>query len=647
MYNDLNTDVNNYSINELFTLAELSPDSTNENINTHFTKIIQGYLKKKDYKMAQFFHDAKEKLLKSKNSNNDTKKNESEANEWLENLYRKPINEEQDEKITDRRQTVSIFENDSDRPIMTRDRLGIQNNVPLQESQDSLNPTLRQTITRNIVIDSSDRDNNVIFDDNTKNDNTITNFTLNLDTPLTNVLNMKIDSINIPKTVFTFDPQHTTNVLVLTFAESFSDILDNSGGLIVRITMSPGSYNTPIEFIQQLNLDLSQNLIEMNFTSNHRSPIAAHLVNPLSNNPKIFFINGSAYFVKITFYQVPGTGDFDLLGQWPSEATLLLNNIRWGRGFLDNRINPCNNLPTYKTNLGYYMGYRIGKRVDGSLYNTDISQNELSIHLQRAATDVLTGPWTILDRMTEIYDKLGFWDISYNSTLYARDIYELVTLVSLWNGTGFLPPFPLTPPSGGKITNPDVFSCIRVANVPLRLIPTRFIHICVDDFQKNRVPNNIIRGSLQENRLDIPSYVNLQNFSNFSKYEEQITDLTAEVICDRSSNLQGVRNKVIVPSIPRKITQNQIYAANQIINDRKSIRKVDNIAILDVLGTIPYNFSDNDLIKTDLIFKPRVYFGPVSFDRLAIQLRDDRGHIIDLNGNDWSMTLQIEQLYQY
>ena len=643
MYNDLNTDVNDYSINELFTLAELSADSTNENINTHFTKIIQGYLKKKDYKMAQFFHDAKKKILKSKNSNNDTKKNESEANEWLENLYRKPINEEQDEKITDRRQTVSIFENDSDRPIMTRDRLGIQNNVPLQESQDSLNPTLRQTITRNIVIDSSDRDNNVIFDDNTKNDNTITNFTLNLDTPLTNVLNMKIDSINIPKTVFTFDPQHTTNVLVFTFADSFSNIVDNSNVFIVRMTMTPGSYNTPIEFIQQLNLDLSQNLLDMNFASNNRSPIAAHLVNPLTNNPKIFFINGSSQCVKITFYQVPGTGNFDLLGQWPPKATPLPNSsARWGQGFLDNRINPCNNLPTYKTNLGYYMGYRIGKRVDGSLYNTDISQNELSISLQRAAT--ILGPWTILDRMTEIYDKLGFWDISYNSTLYSRDIYELIILVSRWNGTSFTPLYPDQP---GIITNPDVLSCIRVAIVPLRLIPTRFIHICVDDFQKNRVPNNIIRGSLQENRLDIPSYVNLQNFSNFSKYEDQIIDLTAEVICDRSSNLQGVGNKLIVPSIPRKITQNQIYAANQIINDRKSIRKVDNIAILDVLGTIPYNFSDNDLIKTDLIFKPRVYFGPVSFDRLAIQLRDDRGHIIDLNGNEWSMILQIEQLYQY
>ena len=99
MYNDLNTDINDYSVNELFKLAELNPDSTNENINTHFTKIIQGYLKKKDYKMAQFFHDAKEKILKSKNSNNDTK-DQSEANEWLENLYRKPINEEQEKELT-------------------------------------------------------------------------------------------------------------------------------------------------------------------------------------------------------------------------------------------------------------------------------------------------------------------------------------------------------------------------------------------------------------------------------------------------------------------------------------------------------------------------------------------------------------------
>jgi hypothetical protein len=43
----------------------------------------------------------------------------------------------------------------------------------------------------------------------------------------------------------------------------------------------------------------------------------------------------------------------------------------------------------------------------------------------------------------------------------------------------------------------------------------------------------------------------------------------------------------------------------------------------------------------------RVYFGPVSIDRLHITLLDDKGNILNLNGLDWSITLISENLYQY
>jgi len=60
---NLNTNVDDYSNNELFDLAELNPQSDKNQIENHFTKIIQGYMGNNDYKMAQFFHDAKEKIL--------------------------------------------------------------------------------------------------------------------------------------------------------------------------------------------------------------------------------------------------------------------------------------------------------------------------------------------------------------------------------------------------------------------------------------------------------------------------------------------------------------------------------------------------------------------------------------------------------
>ena len=43
----------------------------------------------------------------------------------------------------------------------------------------------------------------------------------------------------------------------------------------------------------------------------------------------------------------------------------------------------------------------------------------------------------------------------------------------------------------------------------------------------------------------------------------------------------------------------------------------------------------------------RVYFGPVDIDRMAVKLLDDKGNVLNLNGNDWCVTLIAECLYQY
>jgi hypothetical protein len=43
----------------------------------------------------------------------------------------------------------------------------------------------------------------------------------------------------------------------------------------------------------------------------------------------------------------------------------------------------------------------------------------------------------------------------------------------------------------------------------------------------------------------------------------------------------------------------------------------------------------------------RIYFGPVNIERMAISLLDDKGNVLNLNGNDWCVTLIAECLYQY
>lgn len=50
---------------------------------------------------------------------------------------------------------------------------------------------------------------------------------------------------------------------------------------------------------------------------------------------------------------------------------------------------------------------------------------------------------------------------------------------------------------------------------------------------------------------------------------------------------------------------------------------------------------------SDLIFKKRTYFGPTKLDRFRIRLLDRYGEVIELNGNDYSFVLEIEQLYSH
>jgi hypothetical protein len=49
--------------------------------------------------------------------------------------------------------------------------------------------------------------------------------------------------------------------------------------------------------------------------------------------------------------------------------------------------------------------------------------------------------------------------------------------------------------------------------------------------------------------------------------------------------------------------------------------------------------------NSDYIYKQRDYFGPVNIQKLHIRLLDNFGRPLPLNENDFSMTLEMEQIY--
>jgi len=688
--NNINLDIDDYTDNELLDIAEISQDASSEIINQKFTELIRQYLDSKDYKLAQFFHDAKEKVLDNLLKKNDTDNNNQDQNiqaeEWLKNQYRNPVNDDQEDKITDRRHNTTIFDGNT-RQVMSQKRLGISNNYRLNFSQDSLNPTLRQTVKHYINISSSQRNNSVPFINNLNSKNSSGNFTVNLSSPIKNVLSMRVESYNIPNTIYTFDPFYGNNIMmILTSQKEINDIdWENFDDIsnCTRVNLTPGSYKRPIDFINQLNLDMAKcnknNTFSLfgpgiNATTgtttgwNPRDPCAtsdnsgcfmslqAHLVDPLSLSPSIVFINTNVtYNVKIVFYKQVGLGDtftpFDNYIDC-SKCSPVSENI-------------CADTSTYKNNLGYYAGYRIERVIDSNgetlFLNTNNRGSELSIILEKVPDP---DGYSTLSKINDLLPTL-------DGNLVSVFRQAMPIQAPVWFPKAILPPGTLPEYAFPEYVNPlllgsytmhqyaiDIQKLLtiyptncnyyNIANVPLNLVSSEYLYICVNDFNKNRPPDNIITVANQETQIfPLPSY-RPTKWSTAKDLSGQILDISADIICYKDDKL-NIERTIFVPSWPKKLTQAQLYSLNEINSNNK--KQKDGVYttsnnIDDVMVSIPFK-NDENIITNVNNLRSRDYFGPVKIDRLEISLKDSRGNLVNLNGQDWALSLVIEQLYQY
>lgn len=160
----------------------------------------------------------------------------------------------------------------------------------------------------------------------------------------------------------------------------------------------------------------------------------------------------------------------------------------------------------------------------------------------------------------------------------------------------------------------------------------RYFSIILDDFNKNRQNKGLVNIALIENtKLNLPPYYS--------------SDLTID--CSG--------NKVQVSSGKyKKITQAQSYSINQIIQNRKNnLQKTNRLISSDILAILPIDINSNTrtqpytVFGANLLFNERRYYGPVNINKLKIRLVDDRGLTVNLNGADWNMSLLVNELYQY
>ena len=122
-----------------------------------------------------------------------------------------------------------------------------------------------------------------------------------------------------------------------------------------------------------------------------------------------------------------------------------------------------------------------------------------------------------------------------------------------------------------------------------------------------------------------------------------------------------ILSPILNPSFPRKFSRAQLYTINEIRkkNSENVTAAYISPTLIDVLAKIPvkvgalnpYNNVFEQVIEftngVNIFTNKRIYTGPVDIKRLRISLIDDKGHIMNLNHADWSLSLTAEQLYQF
>lgn len=199
--------------------------------------------------------------------------------------------------------------------------------------------------------------------------------------------------------------------------------------------------------------------------------------------------------------------------------------------------------------------------------------------------------------------------------------------------------------SGINLTLPPL-SATNTVTAPAvpDLAGTKHVYLIIDDNNQNK---------LNSGTLGIAKQINTPAGLPTS-YASYYTDVS--YVCQPGTNNPIFFNSNESRARVGQLTQVQLYVLNQVQNNTEIYQWKDRVfgpERADVLGVIPVTsfnvaWGQNIVaIGSNLLANKRTYFGPVSLSKFKVQLVDDLGNIINLNGRDWACTLNAEQLYQY
>jgi len=575
----LDTNVSNYTLSELMAIIEiqdLNPEDIIDKTNYYITKY-----KNKDPVLAVFFKEIQSQLLQyadgldqdtnelSNERDRDSGKiivegfgnmsneavypsGDKQVTDWYQNQNLKQGDQNQTNKITDRKQKIQVFGNSN--AVMNREQIATTDTFNLPVKQDSLNPNLKNTITRFLNLDSQFRQYTSGVD------STSTDYTCDLSDTIKNALSLSLYSYQIPFSWYAIDSAYGNTCFWI------NDISSNN---TVAVSVPSGNY-TQTGFVTALN----NSFAVAGFSSFPAIPGATVPTNYNSNSGIItLFLHGGTWTDPLD-----PSNNFTIT----SSTQIIFFDFT---GVLQCNVNCYSKSNHFFNNtLGWLMGYRL------PYYNVDISGN------------------------------------------LASSILDL-------NGT-------------------------------------KYLILVIDDYNQNHVNNSLVSISQFSNTLKMPSYYSpdlpytcITPAQQGNNLTELVAGVQAQSLFDnQTANSQNglliagkyqqdyTSTQVVLPSAPRTLTNAQLYTINSINNNNNNLTNYlakaptssDILAIIPVktsvgvpTGSLLVEFSGS------LQDNARTYFGPVNIDRMAVKLLDDKGNVVNLNGNDWCVTLIAECLYQY
>ena len=583
--------VDSYTITELIEILGLD-DPTSDEILDNTNQFIKKFSRENRPELVNFFQSIQTKLLRymqeleTSGEDAEYSPNDEQTEEWYKNEALSQDNPVQKDKITERVQKIDIY--DDNHMPMKREQLGVSNNFQVPVAQDTLNPNLENITSRFINLDSQFRQASGGAESMS------TDYTMDLSDPLTNVLSLRLYSIQIPYTWYTIDYVYGNTCFWLT----------NIGNTF-KIFVEPGNYS-PTEFCAAINNAFTNPIYFAApytvFTYTGTLPSDPPIATYNTNNGKITLcLDGWSDpagnpIVSITQYEDTFNSQTD--------AYFTFFDITGSKSCYESGTYPCgassNQGQTFNGTLGWLMGFRLPL------------QPVFKIVTDSPPTKIIGGgntPQGVLNLYGTKYFIVVLDDYNQNhinnGLITITELSKSLALPSYYNTSQ---PYICSP----NVPNlPSVLDIDAVGNLS-NITPAQSAALGVN-------PDNLFN-SLQD-KIDFGAGASQQ----------------------------------ILPSAPRTLTQAQIYTINEIIKNRsktisfrgKAPTNSDTFAIIP----IKYGSMSTGQLYTEVSGQfqdnKRVYFGPVDIDRLRIRLLDDKGNTVDLHGADWCVTLISENLYQY